>query len=134
MSLIDHHEGLLIYDYAQFARAKDFAFRMWCELAAERRLAPPDDLSGACKYGSQFVRQLFGGVIEGHFEHQYNRIAGRLVDLGHDARDVGRMRQPYLHEAEYFEIPEHQARLEACMPRVMRWTEAFMRELGDIPG
>lgn len=130
MSLIDDHRGLLAYDYQHFAHAKEFVFRQWCAFASERQALRPEDLSGACKYGSQFMRLIFGGSIEGHYEHQYNRIAGRLVDLGHDAQDVGRMRFPYLHEAGYFELPEQQAAMRACLPRVGRWAEAFMGEQG----
>jgi hypothetical protein len=130
MSLIDQHAGLLAYDYVHFAHAKVFAFRKWCEFAIERKARQPEDLSGACKYGSQFMRQIFGGTIEGHFEHQFNRINGRLVDLGHDAQDVGRMRYPYLHEAGYFDVPEQQAAMRACLPRVASWVEAFMGEQG----
>lgn len=130
MSLIEHRTGLRIYDYQGFMQAKGFVYRMWCEFAIERKLARPDDLSGACKYGSQFMRQVFGGSIEGHYAHQYNRIDGRLIDLGHDAFDVGRMSNPYLHEADYFDVPEQRAAMLACLPRVTRWTEDFMRERG----
>lgn len=132
--------ALLPYSYAHFARAKDFVFRMWCELAIERQVPSPEDLSGACKYGSLFVREVFGGVIEGHYAHQFNRIGVRLVDLSHDACDVGRMRNPYLHDADYFQIPEYHASLSACTPRVEGWVAGFMREAnaaaasGTAPG
>lgn len=128
MPLIAQPEALLVYDYASFAQAKEFIFRMWCEFANERALACPDDLSGACKYGSQFMLHIFGGAIEGHYAHQFNRIDGRRVDLGHDALDVALMRDPYLHDAEYFDIPEKQAEMLACMPRVLRWADGFMLE------
>ncbi|WP_200378774.1 hypothetical protein [Rubrivivax gelatinosus] len=118
----------LPYSYGRFARAKGFVFERWCELAAERAVALPADLSGACKYGSLFVQSVFGGSIRGHFEHQYNCVEGRLVDLGHDALDVGRMGEPYRHEAAYFELPEVQARLAACVPRAERWADAFLRD------
>jgi hypothetical protein len=110
-----------------FAQAKAFVFHRWCELATEQAWRPPSDLSGACKYGSLFVREVFGGVIQGHYAHQFNRLEGRLVDLSHDALDVGRMSQPYLNDATYFEIPEYQQQLAACMPRVQRWVTGFMQ-------
>jgi len=130
MNSISAREALMHYNYARFAHAKDFVFRMWCALAIERQQRTPEDLSGACKYGSLFMQQVFGGSIEGHYAHQFNRIDTRVVDLSHDALDVSRMRTPYLHEAEYFNIPEYRIALQACTPRVDNWTLAFLREAG----
>ncbi|MGZ4978496.1 MAG: transcriptional regulator, partial [Methylobacter sp.] len=89
-------EARLAYSYERFAQAKVFVFRKWCEQAAERGALAPSDLSGSCKYGSLFMNQVFGGTICGHYEHQYNVIGGRIVDLSHDAIDVGRITNPYL--------------------------------------
>jgi hypothetical protein len=119
------------YTSHQFAHAKDFVFRMWCQLAIERDIAAPDDLSGACKYGSLFVRELFGGEIEGNYSHQFNRVDGRLIDLSHDARDVGLMLRPYQHDPDYFDIPEYQQKLAACMPRIDRWVSAWVQESAE---
>ncbi|GAA5172000.1 hypothetical protein [Viridibacterium curvum] len=121
----------LHYDYTEFALAKAFFFRAWCEFARERGALLPIDLSGACKYGSLFMHDLYGGVIEGHYAHQYNRIAGRLVDLSHDASDVGAMREPYSHDPAYFDIPEYRVALIACQPRVDRWVSAYLLETGS---
>lgn len=123
-----HHEGVLVYSYEYFAQAKIFVFRKWCEHAVERHAAIPTDLSGSCKYGSLFMNQVFGGSICGHYEHQYNRIGGRIVDLSHDSADVARMANPYLHEQEYFAIPELRDSLDLCLPRVNRWVIEFMGE------
>ncbi|PPC91640.1 MAG: transcriptional regulator [Methylobacter sp.] len=122
----------LAYSYERFALAKAFFFRKWCELASERKINPPDDLSGACKYGSLFVNLVFGGSICGHYEHQYNVIDGRIVDLSHDALDVGRISAPYLHEPDFFAIPEKQAASAACLLRVEPWAAQFLLELEVI--
>lgn len=119
----------LAYSYERFAQAKVFVFRKWCERAIERGTLPPDDLSGACKYGSLFMNQVFGGVICGHYEHQYNVIQGRIVDLSHDAMDVGRISNPYLHEPDFFNIPEKKASLNRCLPRVESWVVQFLAEI-----
>ena len=119
----------IAYSYERFAQAKVFVFRKWCEQAAERGVLTPADLSGACKYGSLFMNLVFGGVIYGHYEHQYNIIGGRIVDLSHDAIDVGRISNPYLHEPDYFKIPEKQASLMRCLPRVECWVAQFMAEI-----
>ncbi|PPD38319.1 MAG: transcriptional regulator [Methylobacter sp.] len=124
-------EAQLAYSYERFALAKDFVFRKWCEQAAERGVIPPNDLSGACKYGSLFMSCVFGGAIHGHYEHQYNIIDGRIVDLSHDAMDVGRITNPYLHEPDYFAIPEKQASLNGCLPRVEGWVTQFLGEIED---
>lgn len=119
----------LDYSYERFALAKIFVFRKWCEQAAERQVLAPIDLSGSCKYGSLFINQVFGGSICGHYEHQYNLIGGRIVDLSHDALDVGRIINPYLHEPDYFSIPEKRASLNSCLPRVERWVVQFLLEI-----
>jgi hypothetical protein len=118
--------GALSYSFKHFADAKAFLFGKWCERARLRQLARPDDLSGSCKYGSLFVQSVFGGGIRGHFEHQYNFIEGRIIDLSHDAGDVGRMRNPYLHEPEYFGIPEVQDALAGCMSSSQAWADEFL--------
>lgn len=121
--------GKLDYSYAYFALAKTFVFRKWCDLAQERGLARPDDLSGACKYGSLFMNSVFGGSIRGHYQHQYNLIGGRLVDLSHDAADVGAMSHPYLHEPDFFAMPSLHSSLDGCLPRVDEWVVEFLIEI-----
>lgn len=124
-------EAKLAYSYERFGQSKVFVFRKWCELAVERCILEPTDLSGSCKYGSLFMNRVFGGVIHGHYEHQYNIIGGRIVDLSHDAIDVGRIINPYLHEPDFFAIPERQAVLDDCLPRVERWVIQFLVEIAE---
>lgn len=126
-----NRKAQLAYSYERFGQAKSFVFRKWCELADERHAFPPTDLSGSCKYGSLFMNQVFGGSIRGHYEHQYNIIEGRIVDLSHDAIDVGRIINPYLHEPGFFAIPERQASLDNCLPRVTCWVVQFLAEIED---
>ena len=75
------------------------------------------------------MNQIFGGSIRGHYEHQYNMIEGRIVDLSHDALDVGKIINPYLHEPDYFAIPERQDALDNCLPRVACWVVQFLAEI-----
>lgn len=129
MSFVDWtspRPGRVIYTSARFATAKGWFTERWAGWASERGLDATADLSGACKYGSIFMQSVFGGSIRGHYEHQYNFIDGRIVDLSHDALDVGRMRHPYLHEPGYFEVPRLQASLSACRPRAERWATEFV--------
>lgn len=126
-----NREAQLAYSYERFGQAKVFVFRKWCELTVERHAFTPSDLSGSCKYGSLFMNQVFGGSIRGHYEHQYNMIGGRIVDLSHDAMDVGKIINPYLHEPSFFDIPERQASLDNCLPRVAGWAVQFLAEIED---
>jgi hypothetical protein len=129
MSFVDWtspREGRLAYTHDGFAEAKVWLLDQWQAWADEQGRARPVDLSGACKYGSLMVQYVFGGSIRGHFEHQYNFIDGRLVDLSHDALDVGRMRHPYQHEPAYFAVPELQASLAGCSPRAEAWGAKFI--------
>jgi len=127
--IIKNKSQQLPYSYEHFAQAKVFVFRKWCERAVERSNPVPTDLSGSCKYGSLFMNQVFGGIICGHYQHQYNIIDERIVDLSHDALDVARMTNPYLHEPDYFDIPEKQAALKRCLPRVNTWVNDFLAEI-----
>lgn len=124
-----HQQAQRDYSYAEFAHAKRFVFDRWCELSIERHKALPADLSGSCKYGSLFMNQVFGGTIQGHYEHQYNIIGGRIVDLSHDAMDVGKMQNPYRHEPDFFVIPQKKISLSQCLPRVKRWVIQFLDEV-----
>lgn len=128
-NFIMDRKAQLDYSYDHFAHAKVFVFRKWCEMVVERCAPPPTDLSGSCKYGSLFMNSIFGGAIHGHYEHQYNIINGRIVDLSHDAIDVGKIINPYHHEPEFFEIPENQISLNGCLPRVERWVSQFLTEV-----
>ena len=121
--------GKARYTSASFTLAKAWFFDKWCELAAQSGRCAPADLSGSCKYGSIFMQAVFGGSIRGHFEHQYNYIDGRLVDLSHDALDVGRMSNPYLHELDFFSVPELQASLSGCQNRAELWAAEFLLSL-----
>ena len=123
----------LAFSDAGFAAAKVWFFDRWAGWAATRGLERPIDLSGSCKYGSLFMQAVFGGAVHGHFEHQYNLIDGRIVDLSHDAMDVGRMRNPYLHEPDYFRLEALQASLSGCQPRAERWAVEFIASRAGQP-
>jgi hypothetical protein len=125
--------GRVLYTYAGFAASKLWFFEQWSDLAEASHRQAPGDLSGSCKYGSIFMQSVFGGAIRGHYAHQYNFIDGHLVDLSHDALDVGRMNNPYLHEPEYFAIPEMQVSLAACLPRAQRWADQFVASRPETP-
>jgi len=115
-----------LLDQSEFLTAGVFVFDKWCERAVERREPTPFDLSTSCKYGSLFMRLVYGGAIEGNYQHQYNVIDGRIVDLSHGAADVFAMRRPYAHEPELFGIESHMRSMASLTPRVESWVEEFL--------
>jgi hypothetical protein len=116
---------LAILTDTEMLLARGFVFAKWRERARERGESPPVDLSHSCKYGTLFMRTVFGGVIAGNYQHQFNVIDGRIVDLSDDAADVRRLSFPYDHEPELFGIPEHIASMDGCQARVDTWVAEF---------
>lgn len=110
--------------------AKAFLFQKWKERAAERYEKEPTDMSRSCKFVSQFGKKVFGGRIEGHWEHQYNVINGEVVDLNADAQDVKRLAKPYQHDPTFWGNREHKASMKSCLPRVNTWVEEFLKQMG----
>jgi hypothetical protein len=109
--------------------AHDVALAGWRARAAERMQQRPEDLSSACKFSTLFVKALFGGMILGNEEHQYNVIDSQVFDLNKDANDVRNMTasgvDPYEHDPSFFGNEEHLDALLSCIPRVANWVEVF---------
>jgi hypothetical protein len=71
------------------------------------------------------MQRLFGGVITGNYQHQFNIIDERIVDLSDDAADVRALVAPYRLEPELFETTEHRVSMRGCRLRVDAWVAAF---------
>ena len=108
-------------------RAKRFVLRKWRERSEERGYPRPNDLSGACKFASLFVQQVFGGKLRGNEWHQFVVREGIVIDLAEDVEDVKAMPHPYRHDRSFWNNPEHRESLSSCTPRVKRWVEEFLR-------
>jgi hypothetical protein len=117
---------LLVLTQAELARARRFVMMKWRERAEECREPPPDDLSRSCKYGSLFMQSVFGGIITGNYQHQFNIIDECIVDLSDDAADVRALVAPYRLELELFQTTEHMASMQGCRGRVDAWVAAFL--------
>lgn len=72
------------------------------------------------------MQVVFGEAIKEHSEYQYDFFDRRIVGLRHDASDVGHMHPPYLHEPNYFRVPEVQQSLMDCTARPRRWADEFV--------
>jgi hypothetical protein len=116
---------LLVLTPAEILLAREFVFAKWCERARERGEERPLDLSRSCKYGTLFMRTVFGGTIAGNYQHQFNVIDDRIVDLSDGAADVALLAFPYRHDPELFGIVEHIASMDGCRPRVNAWAAEF---------
>ena len=108
-------------------KAKDFILEKWRERAAERGNQMPSDLSYSCKFTTLFVKMVFGGSIKGNFDHQFNFIDGRIVDLNHDAADVVSLDDPHRHDELFFGNRDHIGSMKSCLPRVEQWVEEFIK-------
>ena len=107
-------------------KAKTFVLKKWQERAAERGKTV-DDLSNACKFSSMFAQRIFGGTIQGNYDHQYLVLSDRVIDLNDDAMDVQKMSNPYRHDKSFFGKKDHKASMKSCEPRVEKWVEEFIR-------
>lgn len=122
-------DGFLPATEDNIQKAKDFAFKKWRERAIERGRQEPVDLSFSCKFCSLFVKQVFGGRIEGNYDHQYNVIYDQRIDLSEGSADVLTLDKPYYHDTRFFGCKDHLDSLNSCLERVDSWTELFTAEL-----
>jgi hypothetical protein len=117
--------------------AKAFVFDKWKERAYERMggldsYSPPTDLSNSCKFTSQFVKNIFGGTIQGNFDHQYVVKDGAIIDLNIDAKDVKTLGdKAHVHDPKFFGKRDHKASMKSCEPRVAAWTQEFLSKYGS---
>lgn len=121
-----HAARLMLLTDAEFALAQRFIFAKWGETARQRGEPPPTDLPRSCKFATLFMRSVFGGVIAGNYQHQFNIINGSIVDLSENAADVRALSAPYHHEPDLFCIAEHVASMDGCRPRVAAWVADFL--------
>ena len=118
--------ALLILTAAELTLARQFVLAKWLERAHERGEAVPLDLSCSCKYGTLFMHTVFGGVIAGNYQHQFNIIDDRIVDLSDASADVLSLARPYFEEPELFDIAEHKASMLTCQTRVDDWVREYL--------
>ncbi len=117
------------------AAAKAFVLKKWQERAIERggpNATLPDDLSSSCKFSSLFARAVFGGKLEGNFDHQFVRAKdGTIIDLNIDAADVKELGdQAHRHDILFWGSRDHRDSVRSCVPRVKEWVAEF---LADYP-
>lgn len=111
--------------------ARQVALAGWRERTKERCWPEPKDLSGSCKFSTLLVKTLFGGVVQGHTDHQYNVVNGKVLDLNADADDVQKLLASgdvvYRHDLAFFGNDDHLDSMLSCLPRVACWSERFVQ-------
>lgn len=131
--LLRDHRGPVEATAENVEAARIFALDRWRERAEENGLPVPADLSGACKFCSLFAKSLFGGSIDGHYDHIFNRIGGEVLDLSAASADVIGLRDAYRSDPEFLASEDLHYSLETCVPRVLRWVAAFQRPASPGP-
>lgn len=108
-------------------RAKAFALRQWKERAKELGGSEPTDLSNACKFASLFAQRLFGGRLQGNYDHQWLEVGGHIVDLTDAAGVDLHADEIYEHDEAFWLNDEHRESLNSCRPRVNAWANEFKK-------
>lgn len=133
--LSEETEGIYPLTEKNLALATEVALRCWRERSEERLAPAPADLSHSCKFCSLYAKALFGGLIQGNFDHQYNVIQGKRVDLSGASMDVLAIQSsgadPYFHDSDFFGSDDHLESLLSCLPRVERWLRTFDSLIGS---
>ena len=104
------------------ALAKEFLLEKWKERGVERGF-PKNDLVGACKFGSLFAQEIFGGELKGNWHHQFVKLGDQIIDLT-DAIGVN-VDDPHRHDDDFWGNTEHKDSMESCRPRVEKWVQEF---------
>jgi hypothetical protein len=131
--LLHDHEGRLDATAENVAAAAAFALERWRERAAELGQHDPVDLSGACKFCALFAKALFGGAVDGNYDHVFVRVDGEIVDLSAASADVAAMEEPYASDPEHLELEDLHYSFGTCLRRVRSWVEAYPIPVASAP-
>ena len=124
---VKQQEGFLQSTPENIAKARTFLLRKWKERAVEIGREVPVTLESACKFCSIFAQRVFGGRLEGHYDHQYVRLQdGSILDLT-DAVGLDK-ENAYRHDRRFWGNSDHRESMKSCEPRVNRWVEEFKAE------
>lgn len=119
------HDGLMEASAENVAAAAAYAYDRWCERAAELGREEPPDLSGACKFCALFAKTLFGGAVDGNYDHVFVRLDGAVIDLSARSADVAAMDDPYRSDPEHLWNEDLHYSLATCLPRIRAWVAAY---------
>jgi hypothetical protein len=105
------------------AELREFVLERWKERAAERGLPEPADLANACKFSALFVKSVLGGRIVGNWDHAFNEVDGKVVDIC--AAENAHLADPYRRDGAFMRDDAAIESFESCLPRVADWVRLF---------
>ncbi|NTF23506.1 hypothetical protein G6L37_34615 [Agrobacterium rubi] len=109
-------------------KVRSFCLSMWKERHSQSGGSDdelPEDLSNACKFTALFGSVVFGADIGGNYDHVYNVLDGRIIDINAGAADVMALSDPYRHDDQFIGSRDFQDSMESCVRRVEMWISAF---------
>jgi hypothetical protein len=123
------------------ALVREFLLEKWRERYVERHndnlragietdFVLPFDLSNSCKFTALFGSVVFDGEITGNYDHIFNMVDGKKVDINKTAADV--ISNPKAHRVDKRFLAFNEdlyESLKSCVPRVESWIDEFGRKM-----
>jgi hypothetical protein len=131
--LLHDHDGRIEASPENITAAAAFVFDRWRERAAELGHDDPRDLSGACKFCALFAKALFGGTVDGDFDHVFVRVDGAIIDLSAASADVGTLDDPYGSDVEHLVNEDLTYSFGTCARRVRAWMATYPMPAHPLP-
>lgn len=131
--LLHDHDGRIEASPENIAAAAAFAFERWRERAAELGHDDPRDLAGACKFCALFAKALFGGAVDGNFDHVFVRVDGAVLDLSAASADVAALDDPYGTDVDHLGNEDLTWSFGTCVRRVRAWVAAYPMPAHALP-
>lgn len=110
------------------AVVREFCLQKWQERHLENKGGEdeiPQDLSNACKFTALFGSVVFGADIGGNYDHVFNVLDGRIIDINAEAADVKALADPYRHDDMFIGSGDFQDSMDSCVSRVEDWLCVF---------
>jgi hypothetical protein len=125
----DYFDGYPIDPTEENMKAvRSFCLEKWRERHLEMGGAEtdlPNDLSNSCKFTALLGAVIFGADIGGNYDHVFNVLDGRIIDINAEAADVKALANPYRHDDDFIASGDFQDSMDTCIDRVEGWICEF---------
>jgi hypothetical protein len=133
----DYFDGYPIEASEQnIATVRAFCLQKWQERHVENKGSPdegPQDLSNACKFTALFGSVVFGADIGGNYDHVFNVLDGKAIDINAGSADVVALADPYRHDDAFIGSGDFQDSMDTCVSRVEDWISEFEPPITPSP-